>query len=110
MMQPHLSYFNCWGDQKSNIRKALREGNITDAIQLMLISIQNINFTDTTVLNRWIEKLQQSTYLIHDCKCIKDQEDNWYTFKDIMDIISERNKPKSEVNQPEIVDELEGEE
>lgn len=114
MYQPHLSQFNCWGDQKSNIKLALKQSNLIDALQLMTISIQNINFTDTTVLNRWIEKISNSSYYYTDCKCIKDKDNNWYTFKEIADIVKARQKIKVAgepgIAQPELVDELEGEE
>lgn len=112
MPQPHLSFYNCWGDAKSNIRKSLRDGSLIDAIQIMLINIQNINFTDTAVLSRWIEKLQHSSYLYAGCKCIKDQEGNWFTFKEINEILEAKRKIVGEpgVAQPELIDELEGEE
>lgn len=113
MEQPHLAEYNCWGDQKTNIKRALMDNNLIDAIQLMGISIQNINFTDTAVLTRWIEHISNSNYFLKDCKCIKDKQNNWYTFMDIIKILEARRcvpAPTGEVGQPELIDELEGEE
>lgn len=104
MTQPHLTFFNCWGDSEHNIRKALREDDILGAIQLMLIAIRNINFTDTTVLRGWINRIINSNALLN-VRCIKDQEGNWYSLKELN---QKRIEEAPVVGTPEIIDELEG--
>ena len=119
MPQPHLSFYNCWGDQSYNIKKALKENDILTALQLMFISIRNINFTDTAVLTRWLDKLAYNTTLTSS-KCIKDSQDNWYSFDELYAKINKKAEeammnaailtgPQG-VAQPELIDELEGEE
>lgn len=117
MPQPHLTFYNCWGDQSYNIKTSLKEGGLLDALQLMLISIQNVNFTDTAVLHGWLNKIDDYTSL-SSLKCIKDTEENWYSFRELY---NKMNKEAEEaminatvltgepgVAQPELVDELEG--
>lgn len=107
MPQPHLVFFNCWGDAKTNIKQALRKDCIEDAIQLMLISVRNINFTDSAVLRGWLDRLCSESSLRH-LKCVVDTEGNWYSLTDIYELVFEKENENEEVHQPELIDELGG--
>lgn len=107
MPQPHLTFYNCWGDSRSGIKQALKEDDIIGAIQTMLIAIQNINFTDSTVFRSWIDKLCYDNYLRY-LECVIDTEGKWYSLTDIYNLVVERENENTEVQQPELIDELGG--
>lgn len=107
MPQPHLTFFNCWGDARSAIKQALRNDNIEDAIQLMLISVRNINFTDSAVLRGWLDRLCYENSLRY-LECVVDTEGKWYSLTDIYNLVVEKENENEEVHQPELIDELGG--
>lgn len=107
MPQPHLTFYNCWGDSRSGIKQALRGDDILGAIQTMLIAIQNINFTDSTVFRTWIDKLSYEEHLRY-MKCVTDTEGKWYSLMDIYNLVVEKENENEEVHQPELIDELGG--
>ena len=107
MPQPHLTFYNCWGDSRSAIKQALRNDNIEDAIQLMLISVRNINFTDSTVFRGWLDRLCSESSLRY-LECVVDTEGKWYSLTDIYNLVVEREHENEEVHQPELIDELGG--
>ena len=100
MPQPHLTFFNCWGDSDNNIKQALREDNLVDAIQLMLIAVQNINFTDITVFRRWINNIMGYSSLMSK-KCVKDNSDNWYSLPELFGKLKETNQNTETISESE---------
>ena len=106
LYQPHLSRFNCWGENKNNITKALSEGDLVAAINLMIIAAQNINFTDSAVFNNWTSELCNNSYLLR-IKSLKSKADgNMWSIQDVIDQ-NEREEAaenSEEVGHPELED------
>jgi hypothetical protein len=47
----HITKYNCWDGYKSQIRQAIREGDLVIAIQTLIAGVKNINFADGTVMS-----------------------------------------------------------
>ena len=108
MPHPHLVAFNCWGDNKNNIQKALRETDILTAFTMMIVAAENINFTDATVLNRWLENIMNMSSL-YNVKCCKSKADGqMWSISDIVEQLKredEANPPQEEeIGHPELED------
>lgn len=69
MPHPHLALYDCFGGFRSDIAIALVEGNICYAIQLILTASQNLNFMDSTVMDKLGTLLDKADY-----SCIMDKE------------------------------------
>ena len=128
MIQPHLVIFNCWGDQKAPIRKSLRDGDFISVLQLITNQIQNINFTDSTVIKNWITKICDNHALRTIPTCLSRVDGQMWTIEQIVDqlleeqrvaeaeaqaeqeklnqIAQEMIEAAEEVGHPEIVDEI----
>lgn len=65
---PHLHYFDCWGDNKPIIEKALREGDIMKAYLQATATIAGMNLADGVVWNRFVTNaLDTRGWLEIDC-------------------------------------------
>lgn len=53
---PHHRYHDCWGNNASLIKQALREGNHTIAIAQIFAAMAAINLTDTTVFRDFVNR------------------------------------------------------
>lgn len=51
---PHHKYYNCWGDNESNIRLALMEKEYITAIATVFAAMSGINIADTAVFQKFI--------------------------------------------------------
>lgn len=108
MIQPHLYLYGCWGENDDNIRKELRDGDLLSAFQLIILAIQNINFTDYTVLRNFILKIKEHD-ILRRIKTFKSKEDEqWYSFNDIEESIRANGAQEQteEVGHPELTDEI----
>ena len=110
MIQPHLYLYGCWGENETNIRNEIQNGDLLSAFQLIILAIQNINFTDYTVLRNFISYLKDYTHL-REIKTFKSKEDGqWYSLKDIVEKIKEQvaeeQAAQEEVGHPELRDEI----
>lgn len=54
---PHMYYYNCWGNNEPLIIKALRGKNYIEAFEQICAAVSGINFTDTAVMNRFVDML-----------------------------------------------------
>jgi hypothetical protein len=128
MIQPHLVIFNCWGDQKSVIRKSLKDGDFISALQLMTNQVQNINFTDSTVIKNWVTKICDNHALRTIPTCLSRVDGQMWTIEQIIDqlleeqraaeaeakanieqaqqIVQEIVETTEEIGHPEITDEI----
>lgn len=99
MPQPHLTRYNCWGENKEGIIKDLQDKNLTSCFVNMLIAAQNINFTDTTVLYNWVSDMVQypEDYLTKKC-LIRKSDNEMVSISDIIDTF---------VDKPVLIDTLE---
>ena len=77
---PHIMCYNCWGDNKTYIRKALAEQNTIGALEQCIAACYNLNFSDAIVVERMSYNLN-SKY--RNIKCIKDKEGNLFTPSEI---------------------------
>ena len=108
MPQPHLTRFNCWGDNKNAIVEALRESDLIGAMNNMLIAAQNINFTDSTVLSNWVEAIANNSHLYRLPTCLSKADGKLWSIKEIVEQLDreeqESNQTSEEVGHPKLED------
>ena len=99
---PHIAYFNCFGQNQDIIRSALITNNITALLTSLLATTANINMCDSVVTNRFCQTLDS---LIHDTEFDKVQmiynrdTDETITLGEFKNIIIE--ELNNETNQTE---------
>lgn len=54
----HHRYFNCWGDNRNLVVKAIRDGKLADAIMIAYAATAGINLSDTPVFTKLLDCLQ----------------------------------------------------
>lgn len=59
LFNPHIQFFQCFGDYKPDIIAAHSKGDILMFNTLMIASARSLNFRDGTVINRFIATLNQ---------------------------------------------------
>lgn len=71
--QPHIVYYNCFGDNKIQIEKALATGDLSLALDCTNAAISSVNLTDGPVINRLIMWL--SDHISNNTvKCVMNNE------------------------------------
>ena len=71
---PHIYYYDCWGDNYPLITKALSKGDFVTAYTQSIAAIAGINLTDTIVIDRFINtELKETPSSI---PCLLDKESN----------------------------------
>lgn len=60
LVNPHLTYHNCWGSNGMHIQRALSEGNYIAAIEQMVGAAHNVNFLDPTVFKKFLADISAS--------------------------------------------------
>lgn len=79
---PHLRYYNCWGNSITEISKAIQNGDLIMAIEQIIAGVGSLNFLDGTVIGRWADNLP----FMLDYKCLECKEDGRrYSIKEAMD-------------------------
>lgn len=86
MYHPHLTTFNCWGDNRNAINKDLSQNNLIGALNSILIATQNINFTDSAVFNRWINTLRESPQYLNRPTVLDKQTGELKTLQEIIEL------------------------
>lgn len=66
---PHHHYYNCWGDNKPNILRALQEHDYVLAITQVFAAMGGLNLTDTPVMEKFIRHELRE---YKETPCIKD--------------------------------------
>ena len=66
---PHHHYYNCWGDNKPNIIRALTEHDYVLAITQVFAAMGGLNLTDTPVMEKFIRSELRE---YKETPCIKD--------------------------------------
>lgn len=66
---PHHHYYNCWGDNKPNILRALAEHDYVLAITQVFAAMGGLNLTDTPVMEKFIQRELRE---YKETPCIKD--------------------------------------
>lgn len=56
MFNPHHYYYNCWGDNKSLIVRALNDHDYVTAVLQAFAAIAGINVSDTAVITKFVER------------------------------------------------------
>lgn len=51
----HIEFFDCWSGNKTNIAKCLQKSDIIGALDICVNTTKDINVTDSTVFNRFIQ-------------------------------------------------------
>lgn len=73
LFNPHYQFFNCLGDYKSKLIKAMTDQDLTLFINIGLAAARSMNFGDGSVCNRWFDWLSdafQNNYY-KNFKCIE---------------------------------------
>ena len=104
--QPHLTRYDCWGDNKMAIIQALKDSDLIGAFNNILIAVQNINFTDSTVLTSWVEAIANNNSLYTLKSCLSKVDGNLWSIEDIVKQIEQEEAANEEVGKPELVDQV----
>jgi hypothetical protein len=105
--QPHLTRFNCWGDNRNAITQAIKESDLVGAMNNILIAAQNINFVDSTVLTNWLEMIAYNNYLYQLPTCLSKADGKLWSIKDVVEQIErEENNSEEVIGHPELTDEV----
>ena len=78
---PHLGGFNCWGNNKSHIQRALRDMDLIGAVEQANAAVMNLNVVDATVMGRF------AMYIVQDDGPLRESiyhpdTDTWIAFRD----------------------------
>jgi len=60
MFNPHFQFYNCLGDYKPALVKAMREQDLTLFINVAIAAARSMNFKDGSVCNRWFSWLRNA--------------------------------------------------
>lgn len=99
---PHIAYYNCFGQNQDSIRSALITNNMTALLTSLLATTANINMYDSAVTNRFCQTLES---LINDAAFDQIQmiynrdTDETITLGEFKNIITE--ELNNETNQTE---------
>lgn len=77
---PHLMRYDCWGDNGTAIKQALRDNNFIQAIEQCMAACYNLNMTDTAVMSY----LDNVVNAMRSKKCLLDSDGNYHTIEDIL--------------------------
>ena len=78
---PHLGGFDCWGNNKSHIQRALRDMDLIGAIEQANAAVMNLNVVDATVMGRFAQYITQDGGNLLESIYHPDT-DTWIAFKD----------------------------
>ena len=78
---PHLGGFNCWGNNKTHIQRALRDMDLIGAVEQANAAVMNLNVVDATVMGRFAQYISQDSGVLRESIYHPDT-DTWITFKD----------------------------
>lgn len=105
MPNPHLSEYNCWGNNKNYILDALTNIDYIGAIEQIIAANSSFNIIDSTVFNRFVNNITTSGPY-RDLKCFEYQ-DVVYSIEELIalfkqEIIELKEKKQEEQNNGEI--------
>jgi hypothetical protein len=104
MPNPHIQEFQCWGNNKSAITKALVESNLIIALEQAITAIRSINVADSVVIRRLKDKLLSGATNYYTTPAFKNMETGeLLTFEQFAHQIEERENNNVETNQPELI-------
>jgi len=82
MFNPHFQFYQCLGDYKPQLIKAMRDQDLTLFVNIAMAAARSMNFKDGAVCNRWFEWLSQAFDRGNDyylsMKCL-EKDGNLYT-------------------------------
>ena len=67
---PHHKYYNCWGDNQSNIVRALVDKDYITAITTAFAATSGLNIADTAVMEKFVG--DELPYRYSETPCLKD--------------------------------------
>ena len=70
---PHHIYYNCWGDNQSNIVRALRDKDYITAILTTFAAISGLNIADSAVIEKFVRQELENT-AFRNIRCLKNKE------------------------------------
>lgn len=111
MFNPHLFYFNCFGDYKPKLIQAMQQQDLTMFINWAIASLKSINFKDGAVINRWkqyftdLEEAWESgsgiSRLLANSKCLEDENGNRLSLADVY-LHAEETEDNEEIDLEEL--------
>lgn len=78
--QPHMYYFACLGSFEGQILEAEESGDYIGLLQLACTITQNINFSDSIVLEKFYGGIDDE---FNSTPCIEDKDGNLFTFAEM---------------------------
>ena len=75
---PHIMNYNCWGDNRTYITKAIVQNDYMGALEQCLAACYNLNFSDSIVIERFGRDINNLN-TFGKIKCIKDANGNMFT-------------------------------
>lgn len=100
---PHLHRYNCYGDNKPHIIKAIKNNDLIGALSQIVGASFNINWGDYTVIETFLKNISQHNYPY---PCVQiDNTENLHTTKAIKkiyeeELINEANKNNGTTEEP----------
>ena len=93
LFNPHIQYYSCLGDYQAELRAAQAKGDLLIYNNLCVSSLSSLNFRDGTVINRFLNDLDQQMEYDYEngteairtlCtgKCLEDKEGNRISLRD----------------------------
>ena len=77
---PHMLYYNCFTQAKSQYWEALRNQNLVLCVNTMIAACASLTFTDATVISRFAGLIRAGDN--HTVKCFIDNEGNEFSAKE----------------------------
>jgi hypothetical protein len=96
--QSHIHEFNCWGNNKGYIQKALSEQDYIGGIEQMIAACKNLNWYDNPVVTHFIDKLNGSYKDIPTIKDLKTGE--FISCRQALTLIKESEQNEINQNNP----------
>ena len=85
---PHLMEWRCQGNHEPEIQKWIHNRDYIGCFEQIIAMAMNLNFSDSTVVERMFERLQQRS--IENVVCFENTETGtFYSFQEIVDMIRE---------------------
>lgn len=96
--QPHMMNHNCFGNHNGLIRGRYAQQDYIGAFEQIIAATRNLNFTDGTVVNRFMRDIRDNSYL----KTIYDKaEQKFITFEEFSEKECNSNATNNNAGQSE---------
>lgn len=85
ILNPHHVFYSCMGSYSTDIAESVRNGDWIGVIETCVASSKDINFTDSTVMIKFAQQIEQIYRKEKDLKLVVDKEGNRYTLSEMLE-------------------------